>query len=406
MTHSTSSNGPHPLLKAALGTLDMTVESEMSLFRQHQTLAELPHNTEEEASEPQMLPETSQPEERAAEEPLADNASQDAIPAALELEDVAEDLTPSELALFQVETESAVDSENSETNLEQQEAVLEPSPRFKRSADVAGAPLPSETAENDPHVSKLDPAIEDYLDSSTALRQHLEDAVAEPETPPETNNNPFTPKKIMFLLGGSIVGAFIVVLFLNVTGLRNKLWPPKQPRPSAQVPASSPSQASSSPTVKPRESPTATTSPPGPDLSKKEFSDVNLENLSRLEPKPSASPSPSSPAASPTPKPPKPTSETPKPASETPKPSATLSQEPAPILKNQTSETGLFYVVIPYNNAASLQKTQKLVPTAFLTNGTGGQQVQAGALESIEAAKRLAKRLRSKGLSAAIIAPN
>ncbi|WP_235110197.1 SPOR domain-containing protein [Acaryochloris sp. 'Moss Beach'] len=36
----------------------------------------------------------------------------------------------------------------------------------------------------------------------------------------------------------------------------------------------------------------------------------------------------------------------------------------------------------------------------------GGQQVQAGALESIEAAKRLAKRLRSKGLSAAIIAPN
>ncbi|MGR3274094.1 SPOR domain-containing protein [Acaryochloris marina NIES-2412] len=377
----------------------MTVESEMSLFRQHQTLAELPHN-EEEASEPQMLPETSQSEERSAEEPLTvDNASQDAIPAALELEDVAEDLTPSELALFQVETESAVDAENSETNLEQQEAVLEPSPRFKRSADVAGAPLPSETAENDPHVSKLDPAIEDYLDSSTALRQHLEDAVAEPETPPETNNNPFTPKKIMFLLGGSIVGAFIVVLFLNITGLRNQLWPPKQPRPSAQVPASSPSQASSSPTVKPRESPTATTSPPGPDLSKKEFSDVNLENLSRLEPKPSASPSPSSPAASPTPKPPKPTSET-------PKPSVTLSQEPAPILKNQTSETGLFYVVIPYNNAASLQKTQQLVPTAFLTNGTGGQQVQAGALESMEAAKRLAKRLRSKGLSAAIIAPN
>ncbi|WP_235110195.1 hypothetical protein [Acaryochloris sp. 'Moss Beach'] len=94
MTHSTSSNGPHPLLKAALGTLDMTVESEMSLFRQHQTLAELPHNIEEEASKPQMLPETSQSEARAAEEPLADNASQDAIPAALELEDVAEDLTP------------------------------------------------------------------------------------------------------------------------------------------------------------------------------------------------------------------------------------------------------------------------------------------------------------------------
>lgn len=400
MTNSPVSNSPHPLLKAALETLDMTVESEMSLFRQHQTLAELPDDIDEAASAPQMLPETAPSEESSAEStPPSDPEPQNAIPA-LELEDVAEDLTPSELALFQVETDSAGNSENSETKLEQQEAVLEPSPRFKRSADVAGAPLPSEAAEDDPHVSKLDPAIDDYLDSSTALRQHLEEAVAEPETPPATTNHPFTPKKMMLLLGGSILGALLVVLFLHVTGLRNKLWPPKQPRPSAQVPASSPSQ-SPSPLAQPSESPAATSSPPGPDLSKKEFSDVNLENLSRLEPQPSTSPSPSPPPATSTaPKPPKPTS-----TASTPTPSATLSQKPVPILKNQTSETGLFYVVIPYNNAASLQQTQKLVPTAFLTNGTDGQQVQAGALESLEAAKRLAKQLRSKGLSAAIIAP-
>lgn len=403
MTNSPVSNSPHPLLKAALGTLDMTVESEMSLFRQHQTLAELPDDIDEAVSDPQMLPETASSEEEAVEAPLNSDTAP-AVPA-FELEDVAEDLTPSELALFQVETDSAGESETRESNLEQQEAVLEPSPspRVKRSKDVAGAPLPSEAAENDPHVSKLDPAIDDYLDSSTALRQHLEDAVAEPETPSETAHHPFTPKKIMLLLGGSIGGALIVVLFLHVTGLRNKLWPPKQPQPSAQVPASSPSP-SSSPSAKTSQSPTATPSPPGPDLSKKEFSDVNLENLSRLEP--SASPSPSSaPAASPT----LAASPSPKPASAppaTPTPSATLSQKPVPILKNQTSETGLFYVVIPYNNAASLQQTRKVVPTAFLTNGTGGQQVQAGALESLDAAKQLAKQLRSKGLSAAIIAPS
>lgn len=396
MTNSPVSNGPHPLLKAALGTLDMTIESEMSLFRQHQALAELPDDLKEEISEPQMLPETTQSEAGSIEDSVTSStAPQDAIPP-LELEDVAEDLTPSELALFQVETDSAndseaSDSENSETKLDQQEAVLEPSPRFKQPAGVAGAPLPSEATENDPHLSKLDPAIDDYLDSSTALRQHLEEAVAEPETPPVTTNNPLTPKRIMLLVGGSILGALVVVLFLHVTGLRNKLWPPKQPRPSAQVSASSPPKPSSSP-VPPSESPLVATSPPGPDLSKKEFSDVNLENLSRLEP--SSSPSPS-PAASPAPQP-----------SAAPTPAATLSQKPVPILKNQTSETGLFYVVIPYNNAASLQQTRKIVPTAFLTNGTGGQQVQAGALESLDAAKRLAKQLRSKGLSAAIIAPS
>lgn len=396
MTNSPVSNGPHPLLKAALGTLDMTIESEMSLFRQHQTLAELPDDLKEEISEPQMLPEATQSEAGSTEDPVTSStAQQDAIPP-LELEDVAEDLTPSELALFQVETDSVNDpetndSENSETKLDQQEAVLEPSPRFKRPAGVAGAPLPSEATENDPHLSKLDPAIDDYLDSSTALRQHLEEAVAEPETPPVTTNNPLTPKRILLLVGGSILGALVVVLFLHVTGLRNKLWPPKQPRPSAQVSASSPPKSSSSP-AQPSESPPVATSPPGPDLSKKEFSDVNLENLSRLEP--SSSPSPS-PAASPSPQP-----------SAAPTPATTLSQKPVPILKNQTSETGLFYVVIPYNNAASLQQTRKIVPTAFLTNGTGGQQVQAGALESLDAAKRLAKQLRSKGLSAAIIAPS
>lgn len=388
MTNPPVSNGPHPLLKAALGTLDMTVESEMSLFRQHQALAELPDDLDEDVRDPQMLPETTQSEAASEDSQMSGTAPQDAV-SPLELEDVAEDLTPSELALFQVETDSAhdletSDSRNSETKLDQQEAVLEPSPRFKRPAGVAGAPLPSEATENDPHVSKLDPAIDDYLDSSTALRQHLEDAVAEPETPSVTTNNPLTPKRIMLLVGGSILGALVVVLFLHVTGLRNKLWPPKQPRPSAPVSASSPSKPSSSP-VQPSESPSVATSPPGPDLSKKEFSDVDLGNLSRLEPSPSPSP-----AASPPPKP-----------SATP----TLSQKPVPILKNQTSETGLFYVVIPYNNAASLQQTRKIVPSAFLTNGTGGQQVQAGALESLEAAKRLAKQLRSKGLSAAIIAP-
>lgn len=388
MTNSPVSNDSHPLLKAALGTLDMTVESEMSLFRQHQTLADLPQDMDDEGEGPQLLPEALEPETIPADETLiSDNVEQGSLSHLNLGDDVAEDLTPSELALFQVDTASEVDPENSDTSLEQQEAVLEPSPTLEQSSPVARAPLPSEVEENDPHVSKLDPAIEDYLDSSTALRQHLEDAVAEPEALSETQT--FTPKKLILLLGGSLLGALVVVFFLNVTGLRNKLWPSQQPQPQpTQSPASpsEPSQSSLSPTAEPQESPAAAVTTQGPDLSKKEFSDVNLGSLSRLQP--SASPTPS--AAAPT--------------RATPTPPA--SQKPVPILKNQTSQTGLFYVVLPYDNAASLQQARKLVPTAFLINGSGGQQIQVGALATMEAAQRLAKQLRTNGLAAAIIAPN
>jgi cell division septation protein DedD len=67
---------------------------------------------------------------------------------------------------------------------------------------------------------------------------------------------------------------------------------------------------------------------------------------------------------------------------------------------------GLFYVVLPYTDPSSLAQAQQWVPTAFLTEGTGGQQIQMGALETMDAAQTLAQQLRTQGLSASIIAPN
>ncbi|WP_299484559.1 SPOR domain-containing protein [Acaryochloris sp. IP29b_bin.137] len=390
MTDPTS-NSPHPLLQAALGTLDMTVESEMSLFRQYQTLATLPEVEEEQPSEPHQLPQAS------SESALADQVSpsspslptvdEEPIAPHMELtDDIAVDLTPSELALFQVDTPTDPHSEAFPNHLEQQEAVLE-SPAVDPTSPVAGAPLTTEEKENDPHVSRLDPAIEDYLDSSTALRQHLEESAIEPESDPNVGS--FNLQKALLLLGLSILGALVVVLLLNVTGLRQKLWPPKRSQPTtSQNNSESPAPSGTTDT-----SPTPTSSTvatQGPDLSTKEFSDVNLGNLSRLEPK--ADPIPSSPPSTPSPAE----------ASPTPMPS----QESVPIVKNQTSQTQLFYVVLPYNNAASLSQAQNLVPTAFLTTGPNGQQVQVGALKTLEAAQRLAKQLRSQGLSAGIVAPN
>lgn len=409
MTDSPDSNRPHPMLQAALGTLDMTVESEMALFRQYQTLVTLPETeiSEAEVGEPQFLPQapvktTASPptsEMMASDPPLnLENAEAESSfpPAQLDSSDeIAEDLTPSELALFQVDTASAATEEDVVNVVEQQEAVLESteSTPFDQGNTVAGAPLPPDAEEDDPQVSNLDPAIQDYLDSSTALRQHLEDSSAEPDVSP-ADPSKFTSKRLALLLGLSVLGTLVIVLFLNVTGLRKKLWPPKRPQPTqTQSSASAADQglSASPPTSSPSNTPAVIVATKGPDLSKKEFSDVTLGNLSRLQPSPSLKPSPPSPSA---------------PTRSDPSAQSAAVQDSVPVLKDQKSQTGLFYVVLPYNNATSLNQAQKRVPTAFLTRGTGGQQVQVGALETMEAAQRLAKQLRTQGLSAAIIAPH
>lgn len=397
MTDAPTSNQPHPLLQAALGTLDMTIESEMSLFRQYQTLSTLPDVEDKADDDPCLLPhaspEFSEAEQMASPQPPLEKDTEEAqrpIAPNLELtDDMAENLTPSELALFQVETEAAPVPDS----LEQQEAVLE-SPVVEQHPAVAGAPLPIQEVGKDPHVSSLDPAIEDYLDSSTALRQHLEESVTDSE--PEPKANSLGPQKLLMLLGLSIVGTFVIVLFLNGTGLRQKLWPPKRPPSQPIKPAASPEKVDPSPPSSDQAdaSPTPSSSivaAQGPDLSTREFSDVNLGNLSRLQPSVSPTPSTSTSPALPSP---------------TPTPSVAPTQESIPVLKNPTSQTGLFYVMLPYTNTASLTQAQKLVPTAFLTTGPAGQQVQVGALATMAAAQRLAKQLRSQGLSATIVAPN
>lgn len=406
MADSSIANGPHPMLSAALGALDMTVESEMSLFRQHQTSAMLLESevATEEIDELHLLSQavadkTSSSEFLKEDASLSDceapNTEQGTQTPNLEFSDqMSEDLTPSELALFQVDTETETTKTAFTEGPEPQEAVLEP--EEAASSDprtVMGAPLPTDTSEEGSQLS-LDPAIDDYLDSSTALRQHLEKSSAEPDPSPELSK--LTVKRLAFFLGLSVLGILAIALFINITGLGKKLWSPKRsqleqtqpPAPKTDTSRAAPSPKSSNSSPSPDIAATQ-----GPDLSSKEFSDVNLGNLSRLKPRSSNAPSARSPSA---------------PANPTPVASAPVAKpsEPAPVIRDQNAQAGRFYVVLPYNNAASLTQAQKIVPTAFLTEGTGGQQVQVGALETMEEAQLLAQQLRAKGLSAAIISPS
>lgn len=380
MTDNLTSNSPHPVLQAVLGTMDMTVESELSLFREYQSLANL-SIAEEQPSDlqslPHSLPNTSETEQ----------ASQIQSPG-----NSGEDLTPSELALFQIDTTNEEAApESFPDNLEQQEAVLEASGENQNST-VAGAPLPDEAEEDDPHLSSLDPAIDDYLDSSTVLRQHLDESVVDPAPAPAP-----TPslQKLLLLLGLGVLGVLAIVWGMNITGLRQKLWPPKEPQPQAaqsQISQDQPTLSSPSPTPSDPQSnqaPSSAVALQEPDLSTQEFADVNLGNLSRLQPSPSSAPSATGGLSSVNPDP------IPPPAG-----------EPVPVVENQSSQTGLFYVVLPYDNGTSLTRAQQFVPTAFVTDSPNGQQVQMGAMETMEEAQNLASQMRTQGLSAAIVAPS
>ena len=389
-----SPNHPHPILKAALGTLDMTVESEMELFRQQQTLVTLSDVETSEGTEPgdpQLLPQQATAPSTPNSEVETLSTDLDAYELESNTQDLAEDLTPSELALFRVNAEAeAIEKENLTAGLEQQEAILESTSANQSSETIVGAPLQHEAERGDSQAANLDPAIEDYLDSSTALRQHLEDSTPEPEVEEPQN----TPEKIALLILLGVVGVVAVVLFLNITGLRKKLWPPQQQQleqPQSSSIETNALQRQPSESSEPPESDAASAivATKGPDLSSQEFSDVNLGNLSRLESQSKPSPTPNSSKARTVP----PTKE--------PVPSPTV-----PIVKEPTAKPGLFYVVLPYENTSSLSVAQEVVPTAFLTDGSGGKKVQVGALETIDAAQRLAKQLRAKGLSAAIISPS
>lgn len=390
----------HPMLQAALGTLDMTVESEMALFRQSQTLATLPNSdTAEETGDTHFLPQAAASaiadpataEMLASDSPLnlKNSDAEQLIPPLDSTDDIVEDLTPAELALFQVDTTPETIQEPCADNLERQEAVLEPSPSAPLDqGDSAGAPLPPKAEEEDLHSSNLDPAIEDYLDSSTALRQHLEDSSTEPDPPPEFRK--FTFNGLALLLGLGLLGTLAVILVLSASSLRKKLWPPT-PQPEQTQSSVSPTEQgmpAPSPTASSSDTPTDIVATDGPDLSKKEFSDVSLDNLSRLQPSPSSAPSTAPVSGRPTPILP------------------TAPPESVPILKDQKSQTEMFYVVLPYNNPVSLRQAQELVPTAFLINSAGKQQIQMGALENLAAAQQLGKQLRAQGLSAAIMSPN
>lgn len=113
------------------------------------------------------------------------------------------------------------------------------------------------------------------------------------------------------------------------------------------------------------------TPPVGPDMSAREFPDVNRSTLAQLEP-----------AASPS------TSASPTPVSAEPEQTTQLFVEKMP--------NGRYYVLAPYKKPADLEKVQAVVPDAFLVGNGDQTKIQLGMFVDEASAQAMVNQLRDR----------
>ena len=349
----------HPVLRSALASLDVPLDTELALYRRHrsQQATALVHQPqgEETASDLPALPAS-----EGAIAPLSTTEATASLPEGA-VQTAASDALSADAAPGASEVAA------------QQPDQISPSPKTAKTFD---------------HY--LDPSIEDYLESSEALLQHLEDSdAAVPPPPPQPPSNPVRVWSLVAVVALMMLGCVGFVI-ATTTGLFKR--PPAKSPQSAQV-TTTPKTAVAD-ADRPAPSPSATSvTPKGPDLSSKEFVELNLSNLGQVDPQTRPEPTPAPGATAPSVALP----------SVAPSPPAAGST-PAPA--SPPAGTRSFYIVTTYTGDASLAQAKQVVPNAYVATFADGQRIQLGTLYDFEKAKEMAQGLREKGLDASILASN
>ncbi|MBE9076677.1 hypothetical protein IQ241_05090 [Romeria aff. gracilis LEGE 07310] len=131
-------------------------------------------------------------------------------------------------------------------------------------------------------------------------------------------------------------------------------------------------------------------SPPGPDLSAREFVNLDLESLSTLNPRPASS------------------------SSYRPRPGATASEPALPPLPTGNPlpepaptpvEGNNYYVTLEFTGEQGLFDARQYISEAFVRNFSDGNRIQLGAFENQVSAQQWAEQLQQSGLSAQVYGP-
>ncbi len=332
-------------LRAAIACLDLSLESELALYRNHQS----------QASSALALP-SADPDEAALRSPDL------ALEAFIATDDPK--MFPNEGADDYAEAEvQEIDLATAAVEIEDESETL-PEPY--------GAEL---TAQPKAFDQFLDPSIEAYLESSEALLKHLDEPADDDSAPAQ---KPATSSKQSWVVGSGLI--LIVLGMLALAGFFVFVAQRWFSTKSSIAPV----------TPQPLVSPT-TQSAPSPSLSP-------LSNQS-LSPLPNAAIASSSGAVTHQESATEGISSNPtETGAVTPQPSAT----PTSINPNAAN-----YIVLAANSSAeTLQTAQRLVPDAFVTNVGGQRRIQLGSLDSLRQAQQMVNELKNQGFPASIVAQN
>ncbi|HEY9827383.1 MAG TPA: hypothetical protein V6D19_18235 [Stenomitos sp.] len=367
-------------LQAALGCLDLSLESELALYRRYRLQSDEMDSSLESATSALLLEASadSRMDSVAIDTTLVPSPSPEDTGSTVGSELTLTELQPSEPSASTLEPEptpeeaiseaqerdSAIDRALDRTDsdlmtlayLEEEEPETLPEPY---SAEI--------TAEPEAFERFLDPSIEDYLESSEALLKHLDDSTIDPLSPSAA-----PPQKKWTL---PLKGTLITVGLLALAGLAgivlsqwSKLQKPQTTPISPTAPAQSVTPAGGSP------APTGTGLPSIPPSNPSSSGGTTASPTAQAIPgKSTSSPSPapaSSPSASP------------------------------------SAQNGARYyiVVAPYQDSASLEKARELVPDAFIDDKGGQSRIQLAQLDDLQQAQQLVNDLKKRGFSSTVLA--
>ncbi|MEL7505773.1 MAG: hypothetical protein AAFN42_00470 [Cyanobacteria bacterium J06554_1] len=284
-------------------------------------------------------------------------------------------------------------------------------------------------------VHANDTPTEEYLESSQELLKSIADDQAEPDSIPE----PYSPERknngllklaglILVLLGGVGVG-FAITYPSQLQTLRSQLWPAGTETADTDTTETSAAGETPSETTAPDGTaplPDAPSEPapdgyrpPGPDLSTREFQELDLESLSTLDVDGAGAPASGTPpltnpaqtpipAAAPAGQPAAPDSTT-SPAAPTPTAPAGAPL-PAPVVAAPSPAPAAaagsnFYVVASYTGDDSLNQARELVPDAFVRNFQAGARIQLAAFDNQAQAEDQVAALTQQGATVELFGP-
>jgi len=221
-----------------------------------------------------------------------------------------------------------------------------------------------------------------YLESSEKLIESLDDL---PPMPEPVDIAPKPRRKTVSLLVGAVLGLFGLMAGLGVSYIVSS---PVMMQKLANL-FNGKDEAVIAEAEK-------TFDPPGPDLSQREFVDLELDNLSSLE----MSPNPIDPTTNPgnqaLPGLPSTSAQLPP-----------IEGQPAPSeIQAAVIPTGVtYYVTVPFTSEQDLTNVRASVEEAFVRSFSDGNRIQIAAFDSLAEAQQFVADIKTEGVTASVYGP-